>query len=115
MLLFWGLAAVVVGPVLGLAAWSVRSRRPVLGPVTVGCVSGILIGEGLYGLTVVAGTTSSGYWIAQIVVGLSVLGGVLTLRFPGIRPAALSVFSTAVVAGLFLVMYRQDLIALILT
>jgi hypothetical protein len=69
--LFWSLVGVVVGPFVGTAAAWLRSsgwRRA----VGTGLLSGIAVGDGGYGLTVVSDTTGWFYWAAAIVVGLSV-------------------------------------------
>lgn len=47
LLIFWGLAAVVVGPLLGLAAHWVRFGRATLAAIGAGGLSGVLIGEGV--------------------------------------------------------------------
>ena len=111
LLTFWGLAAVTVGPVLGLAAYEVRTRHPTLGALGGGAMAGALIGEGIYGLVVIADTTSPPYWIGEIAVGVAVLCAVaVRLR----RPASigLAVLTAGVVATAFVAVYRLDLITL---
>ena len=54
---FWGAAALLAGPLLGLSAFWIKTRRDLLAATGVGAVSGVLIGEGIYGLTQVADTT----------------------------------------------------------
>lgn len=60
--LFWGVAALLAGPPLGLGAWWVKTRRDLRAAIGVGVVSGVLVGEGLYGLTRIADTTYPPYW-----------------------------------------------------
>lgn len=67
---FWGAAALLAGPLLGLSAFWVKTRRDFLAAIGVGVMSGVIIGEGIYGLTRVADTTHPPYWWGEIVVGL---------------------------------------------
>ena len=67
----WGAAAVVAGPALGVGAAWLRGPNGLRRAVGIAPIAGILLGEGLYGLTVVAATTSVGYWIGQVAVGLA--------------------------------------------
>lgn len=112
VLVFWALAAVVVGPVLGVGAAWVRgddSRRIALGVAPLG---GILIGEAIYGLTLVADTTFGPYWVVQAIVGLGCVGwvGVRTRSLPTTLACATV---TAVVATAFVVAYSGNLLALV--
>lgn len=66
--MFWALAAAVVGPVVGMAAVAMRYDRPWSAGAATGVVSGLLAGEGLYGLRDLASSTTGGYWIGQIAV-----------------------------------------------
>ncbi len=70
---FWVAAALVGGPVLGLSGYWIRYRRDLFAAAGVGIVSGVLIGEGIYGLTQIADTTYPPYWWGEIVVGLILL------------------------------------------
>ena len=75
--------------------------------VGIGAVSGVLIGEGIYGLTQIADTTYPPYWWGQIVVG-SVLLVVMAWRRPrDKRSAALSLGVAALTAALFVLIYNQ--------
>ncbi|HEY1825422.1 MAG TPA: DUF6518 family protein [Acidimicrobiales bacterium] len=65
-IIFWVIAAVVVGPLVGLAAGSVRRGPPLHVGVGVGALSGVLVGESIFGLTKNAQSTSAGYWWVQI-------------------------------------------------
>lgn len=77
-------AGVVVGPFVGVAASWLR-RRGVGAALGVGLLAGIWLGEGLYGLTVVAATTSPVFWTVEV-VGALVLLGVVTVRVLTRRP-----------------------------
>ena len=52
-----------------------RSQRR--GASDTGVLAGILIGEGIYGLTVISATTSPVYWWIAIALGTSLLIGML--------------------------------------
>lgn len=105
MWVLWGAAAIVVAPVLGImGAWA-RCDFGVGRSVTTGALSGLLIGEGAYGLTVVADTTSPVYWTISIVVGLVGLAWFGCLRRP-LAQAALATGITALAGAAFLGAYQ---------
>ena len=113
LLLFWGAASVVVGPIIGVgAAWF---RGPMVVRIGLGgaVIAGILIGEGVYGVTLIAATTPVGYWLAQIGVGLAFLLAVSLRRLRSLMPIAVCLATTAVVAAGFYVTYSGELIALL--
>ncbi|WP_207456134.1 DUF6518 family protein [Herbiconiux sp. SYSU D00978] len=89
---FVGMAA---GPVLGVAASAARWAPVPLRPLGVAVLSAVLVGEGVYGLVVVAATTSPVYWSIQLAAGVLVLVAAL-----GIRPARRSVFAAVGLAAL---------------
>ncbi|QTX03782.1 DUF6518 family protein [Agromyces archimandritae] len=65
--LAWSLIGVVAGPVVGLSAFALRRpRRRAAGAAILG---GILLGEGVYGLTVVSETTSPVWWWIELALG----------------------------------------------
>ena len=71
---FWLTAAVFAGPPLGIAArWSARTE-PLRHGAGFGVMSGVLIGEGVYGLAVVSSSTDRRYWAVEIVAGLVLIG-----------------------------------------
>ena len=86
-IVFWGLAAVVVGPVLGVGAAWARGTDPRRVALGVAPIAGILVGEAIYGLTSIADATFGPYWVAQAVVGLAAIGWV-ALRTRSRRPPA---------------------------
>lgn len=102
---FWVLVGVVVGPVVGLATAWLRTRdvRAALGTAA---LAGVGLGEAVYGLTVVAGSTSPVYWV---LVGATALGllAVVVRRLRRRAHAVLAVALTAVVAAGLLLTYRD--------
>ncbi|MFC3996968.1 DUF6518 family protein [Nocardiopsis sediminis] len=101
---FWLVAAVAVGPFLGLGGSAVRTRSQ-FAPAAIGAMSGVLVGEGAYGLTVIADTTSPPYWWGSIAVGAGMLGWAIVRRFPAWRPALVATGVTALIAGGFVAAY----------
>jgi hypothetical protein len=99
----WGVIGIVTGPVVGVAAHALR-RRPMEAAVGAGVLAGILIGEGAYGLAVVAETTSPVYWWAVIVLGAALVVA-MAVRLRSAVPVALMGFTTAVVAGAFILAF----------
>lgn len=109
-MVFWGLAALLVGPPLGLAARSVRSGPPMRAATGAAAISGVLVGEGAYGLMFVADTTYPPYWWGSIVAGLLLLAWIASSRLLQPRPITVAVGLTGVVAGAFVLVFSQDLI-----
>lgn len=72
------IAGVVVGPFVGVAASWLR-RRGVRAALGAGLLAGIWLGEGIYGLTVIAATTSPVVWALEV-AGALVLLGIVTTR-----------------------------------
>jgi FtsH-binding integral membrane protein len=107
LLLFWGLASVLVGPVLGVAAGWVRGTdgiRPALGAAV---PAGVLVGEAVYGLTVVADSTSGGFWVAEGIVGLAL---VAVLAYRGrwsLTQVAVAAGGTVLLAAAFVLAYSN--------
>ncbi|MEI9514490.1 DUF6518 family protein [Agromyces sp. CCNWLW213] len=99
----WALVGIVVGPVVGTAALALR-RGPVASALGTGILAGICVGEGVYGLTAVADTTSPVYWWAVVVVGAALVG-IAAARLRSVPPIALAVLVTAIVAGAFVAAY----------
>jgi Family of unknown function (DUF6518) len=113
LILFWGAAAIVAGPLLGLGAYWVRHDRDSLAALGSGAVSGVLVGEGVYGVTEISDTTYVPYWWCEIAVGILLLGVLawLRLRRPPAVAMALGVALVTVVG--FGLVYRANLIGVL--
>ncbi len=73
--LFWVACGAVGGPVVGLAGSWLRHHGAWRASLAVTALAGLLLGEAIYGLTVVVETTGVVYWVLEAVVGLAVTGG----------------------------------------
>lgn len=104
LILFWGAAAVVVGPAVGAAAAWFRAADPTRVAVAAGVIAGILAGEAAYGLTVIAATTPAAYWAAQLALGLGIAGYATTYRLHA-RHRLLCLAVTAAIASAVLLVY----------
>ncbi len=82
--LFWSLVGIVTGPLIGACAAAVRGPRLPLAAVGSGVLAAVTLVDAIYGLTVVADTTSPVYWILAGVLGLILLGVVAVVR---LKPA----------------------------
>ena len=85
----WIVAAVLVGPVLGVGARWLDARHPVRRALGVAVLPTVLALEGIRSLVEVGDTTYRPYWVAQILVG--VLLAVLLAARPTPRTAAVGV------------------------
>ncbi len=95
----WAIIGALAGPVIGCAAHSLRRRGLQLALGT-SVLAGVLVGDGAYGLTVVADTTSAVWWWIEIAAGTVVLVvGALRARPWGL--ALVAVTGTVLVSGLF--------------
>ena len=108
---FWSLSALVAGPLFGLAAHWVKTRRDLRAGVAIGAVSGVVIGEGIYGLTQIANTTYPPYWWGQILAGSALLGFVVWRRLQGVRAIAIAMAVAALAAVSFVFIYGQGPLA----
>lgn len=102
----WNLIALVAGPAAGIAATWLRTSRPV--PIALGTAAAcaVLVGEGLYGLTVIGDTTSPVFWAIELGAGLALLAVTAALRLRTIAGVAVLVAASAVGAAMFYVAYR---------
>lgn len=101
---FWAVAGLLVGPAVGVGASWARRGGAVRAGAGVGLLAGVLIGESVYGLTVIAGTTSPVYWWLQ--AGVGVLLVVTNARSrPDPRTLASAVIVSTVVAAAFGMLY----------
>ena len=102
----FGLVGVVVGPFVGVAAswlWATPSWRPALGTAL---LAGIGVGEAVFGLTVVADTTSAVYWVLIGAAALALLVAMLIRRIRGVLWKLLAALGTCLTAGAFVVAYE---------
>lgn len=76
---FWSVVGVLAGPFVGAAAAAVVGRHPVRIALGAGALAGVLLADGIYGLTVIADTTSTVYW-SLCLVGATVLLSLTALR-----------------------------------
>lgn len=72
----WGVIGLVAGPIIGWSTSAAFSARPLLRKLGSSLIAGVLITDAVYGLTVIADTTSPVYWWIVGVVGLMFLGRV---------------------------------------
>jgi len=92
---------VLVGPFVGIATSWLRAATGTA------LLAGIGVGEAVYGLTVVADTTSPVYWALVGVVALALLVAMLIRRIRGVLWVLLAVVGTGVIAGAFVVVYSS--------
>lgn len=113
VLAFWTIAGLLAGPALGLSAHLVRSGAGRAAALATGIPAGVLIGEGIYGLRVIAATTYPPYWWAQIILGVLLLTVIAATRLRKTSLAVLAIGSTAVIAVAFVAIYSANLIGAI--
>ncbi|GAA1123529.1 DUF6518 family protein [Nocardiopsis composta] len=101
----FGAVGIVAGPFVGTAAAWLRSASRWRAAAGTALLAGIGIGEGGYGLTVIADTTSPVYWVAIAAAGLALLVGMLLRRIRGGLPLIIAVAGTAVLAAAFVGAY----------
>ena len=111
MFVRWGAAAVIAGPAVGVGAAWLRGPDPLRAAAGIAPVVGILLGEGLYGLTVVAATTSVGYWIGEMALGLALVV-LAAIRIRSWRGIALMLALSAIASVVFYLVYTLALGAL---
>lgn len=93
---FWGATGVLAGPIVGWSTSAALDRRPLLGAVGSSLIAAVLLTDAIYGLTVVADTTSPVYWWVVGVAGLVFLGVVAMCRRLPARYVAVQVGSTLI-------------------
>ena len=103
----WNLIALLVGPVAGIAATWLRSPRPALVALGASAPAAVLIGEGLYGLTVVSDTTSPAFWTIELAAGVGVVVVTAVTRLRTISAIGMLVGVSALGAALFYVVYSS--------
>jgi hypothetical protein len=102
--LTWAVIGLLAGPVVGVATFALRGR-PMQAALGGGLLAGLVIGEGVYGLTEVADTTSPVYWWMAIAVGAALLLTMIA-RLRAARPALVLVSVAALTAIAFGIAYR---------
>lgn len=92
----WSVVGIIAGPFVGVAAAAVVGDRTVHSALGAGAVAGVLVADGVYGLTVVGSSTSPVYWTMCLVAGVVLVGGTAArLRTPA---AAAGVLASAAAA-----------------
>ena len=109
----WTYVAIGAGPIVGLAAAWLRSTKPYLIAVAVAVPSAVLVGEGIYGLTMVADTTSPVYWWLQICGGIAFVTVVSVRMLRSAEYIAVAGALTLTGAALFVAFYSWWLPALV--
>lgn len=97
---------VLVGPFVGIATSWLRAASAWRAAAGTALLSGIGLGEGAYGLTVAADTTSPVYWTLVGAMALGLLVAMLVRRIRGVLVVLLSVVGTGAIATAFVVAYR---------
>jgi hypothetical protein len=98
---FWLVCGALGGPFMGLAGSWLRHDTAWRAALAVAALARLLLGEAVYGLTVLAATTGATYWVLQTAVSLALLVGWAVRRRPDTRWLALAVAGTAAGAGSF--------------
>lgn len=94
----WGAVGLVAGPFVGAAAAAVVGSHRLHAALGAGALAGVLVADGIYGLTVVDETTSAVYWTLCLVAGAVVVATtIVRLRTPGAVAGVL--VATAVATG----------------
>ncbi len=94
--LLWGVVGLVAGPFVGAAAAAIMGRDVVRAAVGAGALAGVLVADGIYGLTVVADSTSPVYWTLCVALGGALVGAAaIRLRT---RRAVVATLVTAIAA-----------------
>ena len=100
----WSVVGVIAGPFVGAAAAAIMGHRVVHAALGAGTIAGVLIADGIYGLTVVASDTSPAYWTLCLAAGAALIGVTATrLRTP--RAAAGVVASAVAATGVLILGY----------
>lgn len=92
----WSVVGLIAGPFVGVAAAAVVGPRAVQAALGAGALAGVLVADGIYGLTVVSSSTSPVYWTLCLVAGAALVAGTVTrFRTPA---AAVGVVASAAAA-----------------
>jgi hypothetical protein len=101
----FAVVGVLVGPFVGVATSWLRAESVWKAAAGTALLSGIGLGEGAYGLTMVADTTSPVYWALVGGMALGLLVAMLIRRLRGVLVALLAVVGAGATAGAFNVAY----------
>ena len=99
------LVGLLAGPVVGLSAALMRSGPAAWKPIAAAPIAAVLIGEGIYGLAIVAASTSPVYWIVQIVLGVALLTAAILAARPRIAVSLVGGLGALGGAALFVSFY----------
>ena len=97
---FWGAVGLVAGPAVGWATSAALDPRPLLSAVGSSLIAGVAVTDAVYGLTVVADTTSPVYWSIAGVAGVVFVVLVAWRRHLAWRYVALQVALTLLWVGI---------------
>ncbi|WP_108249045.1 DUF6518 family protein [Planctomonas deserti] len=100
---FWNLVAIVVGPVVGLAAAWLRSGRAALLVPAIAAPSAVLLGEGVYYVTVLG--VFGAYGFVEIGAGVLLLLVLVVRRVPSMQMRLATVALALVGAAAFVAAY----------
>jgi hypothetical protein len=103
----FALVGVAVGPFIGIATAWLRAVHPWQAALGMALLAGIGVGEAVYGLTVVADTTSPVYWVLIGAAALTLLVGMLVRRIRGMPWQLLALIGTCMTAGAFVLAYKS--------
>lgn len=102
----FALVGVAVGPFVGIATAWLRAVHPWQAALGTALLAGIGVGEAVYGLTVIADTTSPAYWVLIGAAALALLIGMLIRRVRGMPWKLLALIGTCMTAGAFVLAYN---------
>jgi hypothetical protein len=94
----WGGVGVIAGPFVGAAAAALVGRQVLPAALGAGALAGVLVSDGIYGLTVVAESTSPVYWTLCLVAGVVLIAAVAA-RLRSVAVLGLAVATAAVATG----------------
>lgn len=94
--MFWSVVGIIAGPFIGAASAVLVGRHRIQSAIGAGALAGVLIADGIYGLTVVNLSTSAVYWTICITLGIAIVATTAwRLRSP---TAATAAIGTAIAA-----------------
>ncbi|MFF2051248.1 DUF6518 family protein [Leifsonia sp. NPDC058194] len=97
----WTAIALVAGPVLGACAALVRHGSGLRAAIAAVPLSAVLLGEGVWALLRIAGTTSPVYWVIEIVLSVVVVAVAIGRNRLTVRQAAAVVGASLVAAAVY--------------